>query len=206
MTLRRLLIALAALAAWTAAIGSLVYILKDPRHFALPFRAKYTEHLYLVRTHGVSAALTLILGPLQWIRPRGKNHRLRGYLYLGSVAVGGGTGFFLALIASGGLISQSGFALVAVLWWLTGWQAYLWAKRRDYLQHQIWMTRNFALAFGAVVLRAYLEIGQHLGFDFYSLYPTSVWAAWIPCMVIGELRVRVLEASESPRLSASSAR
>jgi hypothetical protein len=181
------------LAAWATAIGSLVYILNDPSHFAIPFRAKYIEHLTLVRVHGISAALTLVLGPLQWMWPRGKAHRFRGYLYLSSVVIAGFTGLWLASIAYGGLVSKSGFAVMAVLWWVTGWQAYRAARRREILLHRIWITRNFALAFGAVVLRVYLEAGQALGFDFYALYPTSVWVAWVPCLVVAEWRVTRLE-------------
>jgi predicted membrane protein DUF2306 len=182
-----------ALAAWITAIGSLAYILNDPNGFAFPFRAKYIRHLTLVRIHGVSAALTLLLGPLQWIWPRGKTHRVRGYVYLLSVAVGGFTGLWMATLAYGGLVSKTGFATMAILWWVTGWQAFSAARRRDFLNHQIWMTRNFSLAFGAVVLRGYLGAAQLLGFDFYALYPTSVWAAWMPCLLIAEWRVALLE-------------
>ena len=180
---------LLALSAWVTAIGSLTYVLGDPRHFAFPFRLKYTEHLTLVRWHGVSAALTLLLGPLQWRRSRGYAHRVTGYIYLGSVAIGGFTGFWLALLAYGGLLSKSGFALMALLWWTTGWKAFRSARSQDFLAHQIWMIRNFALAFGAVVLRFYLEVGQRLGFDFYALYPTAVWACWVPCLALAEWRV-----------------
>ena len=187
--LRRLGLVLLALSAWVTAIGSLTYVLGDPRHFAFPFRLKYTEHLTLVRWHGVSAALTLLLGPLQWRRSRGYAHRVTGYIYLGSVAIGGFTGFWLALLAYGGLLSKSGFALMALLWWTTGWKAFRSARSQDFLAHQIWMIRNFALAFGAVVLRFYLEVGQRLGFDFYALYPTAVWACWVPCLALAEWRV-----------------
>ena len=108
------------LVAWSTAIGSLVYILGDPLSFAFPFRAKYIEHLALVRLHGISAALTLLLGPLQWIWPRGKAHRLRGYTYLTSVAVGALTGLWMAALAYGGMASKSGFAEMALRWRLTG--------------------------------------------------------------------------------------
>lgn len=187
--MNRLLLVFVGLAAWVTAIGSLVYVLGDPRHFAFPFRLKYTEHLTLVRWHGVSAALTLLLGPLQWRRSRGTSHRVTGYIYLCSVVVGGLTGLWLALLAYGGPISKSGFTLMAILWLVTGWKAFHSARSGDFLAHQIWMTRNFALAFGAVVLRFYLEAGQRLGFDFHALYPTAVWACWIPCLALAEWRV-----------------
>lgn len=187
--MRRIALVVICLASWCTAIGSLIYVLGEPIHFALPFRAKYTAHLSLVRCHGLSAALTLLLGPLQWLRPQGKTHRLRGYVYLGSVFVAGLTGFWLALLAYGGVVSKSGFALMSVLWWVTGWKAYRSARSRDFDSHRIWMIRNFALAFGAVVLRLYLEIGQRLGFDFYALYPTAVWACWVPCLALAEWKI-----------------
>lgn len=166
-------------------MASARYILGDPLNFTLVFRAKYIDNLTLVRCHGVSAALTLALGPFQWLRDRG--HRLRGYLYLASVLVGSVTGLWLALLAFGGWSSKLGFSLMAVLWAYTGFRAYGAARLKHFEQHRQWMVRNFALAFGAVALRLYLEIAQGCGLDFFAIYPNAVWVAWLPCLVSAEL-------------------
>ena len=167
------------------AIFSARYVLGDPLHFTPVFRANYIDNLTLVRCHGVAAALALALGPFQWLRDRG--HRLRGYLYLASVLLGSATGLRLALHAYGGFSSKLGFAVMAILWAYTGFRAYGAARLKQFEQHRTWMLRNFALAFGAVTLRLYLEIAQRSGLDFFAIYPTAVWVAWLPCLAAAEL-------------------
>lgn len=177
------------MAAAATSIGSLLYILGEPEQFSIFFREKYARHLILVRTHGVSASVALLLGPTQFLYPREWAHRWRGYLYLTGVVVGGVTGLLMASMALGGLFSQLGFCLMALLWLFTGVRAYEAARKRMFRKHKAWMIRNFSLAFGAVVLRMYLFIGHHLNFDFDVIYPTSVWVCWTPCLVVGELFV-----------------
>ena len=162
-------------------------MLGDPLQFTLVFRAKYIDNLSLVRCHGLAAALALALGPFQWLRDRG--HRLRGYLYLASVLVGSLTGLWLAALAFGGWSSKLGFSIMAILWAYTGFRAYNAARLKQFEQHRIWMLRNFALAFGAVSLRFYLEIAQRFGLDFFTVYPTAVWVAWSPCLLTAELYI-----------------
>jgi hypothetical protein len=92
-------------------------------------------------------------------------------------------------MAEGGPVSQTGFVIMALLWWFTGWQGYLSARRGRFAQHRIWLIRNFAIAFGAVVLRLYLAAANSLGLDFYAVYPTAVWVCWTPCLVVAEIAI-----------------
>ncbi|HEX4097339.1 MAG TPA: DUF2306 domain-containing protein [Caulobacteraceae bacterium] len=45
-------------------------------------------------------------------------------------------------------------------------QAWRYAKARDFLRHQRWMTRSYALTFAAVTLRLYVRISAVAHLDF----------------------------------------
>lgn len=167
------------------ALGSLHYVLGDPNHFSWPFLPKYQRHLALVRTHGVAAALTLILGPLQFL-PKLGFHRQRGQIYLWGVLVGTATGIPMSLMAEGGRSSQAGFLVMSLLWGFTGFQAYRTIRQRRILEHRTWVIRNFALALGAVTLRIYLHLMQGWGWRFDDIYPSAVWVCWVPVLILAE--------------------
>ena len=83
--------------------------------------AVYAEHRVAILTHIVCSALTLLLGPLQFvpsIRARyPRLHRVSGRVYLGVGVLGGGcAGLYMAFHAFGGWVSTTGFAALAVLW------------------------------------------------------------------------------------------
>lgn len=57
--------------------------------------------------------------------------------------------------------------------------------------HRIWMIRNYALSFAAVVLRGLLGLGvalqgSLLWLTFDDIYTTSVWASILVCAVVTE--------------------
>ena len=190
MRKRRIPFGILWLAAFSTAVGSLLYILGAPEQFSLPFRQKYMDHLLLVRTHGVAASLTLLLGPLQFSRTRGFSHRVLGYSYLLGSLVGALTALPLSFMALGGLGSQLGFLLMSLLWIITALKALQSARARLFREHRMWVIRSFSLAFGAVVLRFYLYCAEALGGEFYSIYPTSVWISWLPCLLAGEYAIQ----------------
>jgi hypothetical protein len=184
--LRRLVFALVLASSLVTAFGSLAYILGDPDQFAYPFLPKYQQHLLLVRVHGVASALTLILGPLGFITRLGF-HRQRGQAYMVCVLIGAMTAVPMSLMAEGGRVSQAGFLLMSALWAYTGFQAWGAARRKDFVEHRLWVYRNFALSFGAVAFRAYLYQLQEQGYRFHEIYPSAVWVCWVPVMLLGEL-------------------
>lgn len=181
----KIFLGLVLLASIATALGSLEYILGDPENFSYPFTDKYQRHLLLVRTHGVAAALTLLLGPLGFIEKLGY-HRQRGQLYMLGVLLGTLTAIPMSLMAEGGLSSQVGFMVMSLLWGYTGFQAWRSARARDFTEHRLWVFRNFALSFGAVVFRAYLYHMQSAGFAFHDIYPSAVWVCWVPVMLVAE--------------------
>ena len=171
-------------------LGSINFIFGDPNEFGAPFQAKYVAHLALVQTHAVSAVLALCLGPFQLLsglRARQRNaHRWVGMLYLAGVLVASLTGFEMGLMAYGGLSSKVGFCLMAALWAGTGWKAYQAARQGRFLEHQRFMVRNYALTFGAVMVRVYLAIFRQMDLDFETIYPIVSWISWVPTLAVAE--------------------
>lgn len=157
--------------------------------------AVYAEHRVAILTHIVCSALTLLLGPLQFvpsIRARyPRLHRVSGRVYLGVGVLGGGcAGLYMAFHAFGGWVSTTGFAALAVLWLATGACALATARARRFNAHRRWMIRNFALAFAAVTLRVQLGLAAATGLPFDSFYPVLAWTSWLPNLVIAEWLVR----------------
>ena len=184
--MKKLLLAVVLALSVTTAVGSLCYVLGDPNNFSYPFLPKYQKYLILVRTHGVAAALTLILGPLNFIQSL-PFHKQRGQMYMLAVFLGAITGVPMSLMAEGGSPSQLGFLLLSLLWAYTGFQAWRAARQRDFAEHHLWVFRNFALSFGAVAFRAYLYQMQQWDYQFHVIYPSAVWVCWVPVMILGEI-------------------
>jgi hypothetical protein len=93
----------------------------------------------------------------------------------------------MALRAFGDPVSQSGFAVLAVLWVCSGLAAYLAVRASDVASHRRWMIRNFALIFAAVTLRICLPGSMALGLEFELVYPVIAWLCCVPNLVVAEL-------------------
>lgn len=160
------------------------------------FREKYTIHWHLVMTHGVSAMVALALGPWQFIEALRKRwrsvHRIMGRVYILAIFFAAPTGFFMGLMAYGGILSSSAFSVFSTLWLVTAYLGYRTARNRKFADHRVWMIRSYALTFGAVVLRVQLNLLQDLGFAFEDIYPYMAWSSWVPSVLVGEAIIRKL--------------
>eukprot|EP01133_Synstelium_polycarpum_P017683 gene17683-21084_t len=122
-------------------------------------------------THVFSSATALTIGWTQFIKTLRRKylivHRIVGFGYVFAVVTGSVSGFYLALYATGGIVSTLGFGGLAISWISTmtlGVKAILYDKRR--LQHRQWMIINYSLTMAAVTLRIYLPVstaifGEH---------------------------------------------
>jgi hypothetical protein len=117
-----------------------------------------------------------------------KTHRLIGKSYIISVLLSSSAGLFIAFFASGGLITMLGFGSLAVLWLVSAVKAYTTVRKRDFVQHEYWVIRNYALTFAAVMLRIYLPllIMMFHG-DFFPAYRIVSWLSWLPNLIVAEL-------------------
>ncbi|MFN8607059.1 MAG: DUF2306 domain-containing protein [Vulcanimicrobiota bacterium] len=173
------------------AVGSYNYVYGDPKAFGPYFHDKYVAHLGLVRTHAVGAVLALALGPFQfwpWLRTRARHlHRIAGLVYLAGIVLAAPSGLAMGLMAYGGMPAQIGFSIMAVLWLASAAAAYRAARGRRFRQHERYMVRNYALTFGAVLVRLYLALAMRAGLSFEAVYPFISWLSWVPTLLVAEL-------------------
>ena len=74
------------------------------------------------------------------------------------IILGGVSGLYLALYATGGLAGKLGFSLLSIYWLITAYQAIARVKEKKIHDHQKWMIRNYSLTFAAVTLRIWLGL------------------------------------------------
>jgi hypothetical protein len=163
-------------------------------------KAAYAVHPARILVHVAASLITLAVGPWQFIpalRRRKTLHRVLGFVYFVAVVIGGVAGLFTAFIAQGGTVGQVGFAVLAVLWVATAIFALISIKRRNYLAHEAWVIRSFALAFSAVTLRMQLGLSFAGGARYEDFYPILSWTCWIPNLLVAEWLIRRRPAAQA---------
>ena len=60
----------------------------------------------------------------------------------------------------------------------------------DVAGHREWMWRNYALTWGAVMLRLQMALLIGCGFTAAEAYPLVAWFAWVPNLAVAEWLVR----------------
>ena len=181
---------------WVMLFSSLAIVLYGVTYFvATPRDAHFARYIFPLRLHIAGGMGALLFGPWQFsekLRARALNlHRWLGRFYLLEVALGSLAGFAMALVSEEGLPTHLGFGALAVLWFLTGLQAYLKIRRGNVEAHRHWMIRNFALSLAAVTLRIYIPLmlaGFH--WSFHVTYITVSWLCWLPNLLLAEWLVR----------------
>ena len=170
------------------------HILGDLEHFSPYFHDKYVTHLWLVRTHGVTGALDLMLGP--WLlsaRVRHawpRLHRLLGKLYFLALVPAAVSGLALSSIAYGGWPARSALVALSLGWGYTGWRAYRAIRVGDVSCHRRWIFRHYALTLAAVSLRIQSAWRLGLGEDFPAIYAQCAWLSWLPNLLLAEFWLR----------------
>jgi uncharacterized membrane protein len=164
-----------------------------------------------LQTHVAASGVAMLVGAFQFFKPlRAKApslHRWIGRIYVLACVIGGLAGGVIALSSTAGLIAGSGFFLLAVLWVPFTLLALSAAMRRDFVAHERWMIRSFALTFGAVTLRLQLPLAGMLGEqglipgDFLWSYQIIAWAAWVPNLIVAELFIASLRKPRRPKVA-----
>jgi len=187
---------MSALARWLVALlscGVVAYslyaylVLKPGSTVAPPMREAYAAHPVRILIHVVCSAVALAVGPWQFfpgLRARRRLHRALGYIYGLAVLGGGLAGFATAFIAYGGLVARVGFGLLAVVWLISTAAAIQAARAGDWIRHETWALRSFALTFAAVTLRLYLGSFTAAGLRFEAVYPLVSWLCWVPNLLV----------------------
>lgn len=154
-------------------------------------KTNFENHRLMVYLHIFASSIALLIGPLQFTKKlrisRPRLHRALGKVYLSvGVLLGGVAGLLMAGLAYGGLGSNLGFGILAVLWLYTGARAYWAIRQGDVVTHQRWMIRNFSLTLAAVTLRIYLPLSLVFAWPFDIAYPIISWLCWLPNLLIAE--------------------
>jgi uncharacterized membrane protein len=148
-----------------------------------------------VELHIAFSAVALMVGAFQFLQPLRRRapgvHRWIGRIYVAACTIGGLSGGAIALYSSAGLVAGWGFFCLALLWVPFTLLGLATAMRRDFVAHERWMIRSFALTFGAVTLRFYLPLALGpMGLSFQDAYPAIAWLAWVPNLILVEIWLR----------------
>ena len=177
-----------------------------------------TIRLIGLYAHIFAGGLALIIGPFQFLtRLRDSKptlHRWMGRIYLICILLGGLSAFIIAPGMISGLVGEVGLILLGILWLWTGWNAYRNIRAGNIEIHRDWMTRNYALTFAAVTLRAWLGIligtqvplletkyGGDFDALFVEVYRVVMWLSWVPNLIIAEM---IIHRRRSPQRNAQS--
>jgi hypothetical protein len=162
-------------------------------------------HYYVLVGHIFTAAVALVLGPLQFIpkvRARRRIHRTLGRIYLLAGVLPSAVAAIPVAVWSGRLMTQIGLTTAAVLWLITGGLAYRAARQRDFISHRNWMMRNYALTFLAVTSRILVPLLLLVQIPFSgaeagstgevatSMIPVGQTVGWIVNLIVVESIIR----------------
>jgi len=155
-----------------------------------PIVSKFSAFPLPLWAHTIGGGVALVLGVFQ-VHPRfrshfTKSHRRVGKVYFLAVFLSGSAGLYMATLAEGGIITELGFGMLAVLWLATAIMAIIRIRQRNISAHRAWMIRNYALTLSAVTLRFYLPASLASNLDFLTVYMFIAWMCWVPNLIIAE--------------------
>ncbi len=161
--------------------------------------------------HFAAGGLILLLGGIQLLKSVRNNyprfHRWSGrfYVFVSIVAALGGLSFIAIQGTVGGTVMNIGFAGYGILMFIAAVQTMRYAMQRDFLTHQAWAWRLYALAIGSWLYRMdyglWLIFADWVGhtdqFDGWFDYIMSFFF-YVPNLIIVELMIRSRTKSSNP--------
>lgn len=168
-------------------------------------------HPYGLQTHIAASGFAMIFGAFQFSKTLRRKaptvHRWMGYGYVVACTVGGLAGGVIAMSSTAGPIAGTGFLMLAILWVPFTLLALAAAMRKDFISHERWMIRSFALTFGAVTLRFYLPAAIIMNHGEFPLdaYRAIAWLAWVPNLIVAELFIMSLPRLKRRKVAAAAA-
>jgi uncharacterized membrane protein len=154
----------------------------------LYYRIAFFAHVY-------TGMFILVSGMLQfppYIRTRFPVlHKWAGRVYaFGIIVIAGPAGLVMGYYGNGGLISQSAFCILAVLWIFFTWKAVAAARAHRFAVHKKWMYRSYALTLSAISLRAWkwllVALFAPRPMDVYHIVS---WLGWTGNLLVAELTI-----------------
>lgn len=134
--------------------------------------------------HIAFGGISLLVGWLQFSKKlrvnRPKLHRNIGKIYFTAVFISGIAGLYIALFATGGVISATGLMSLSLIWLYTTLMGLLSIRKGNVAQHQSMLVYSYAATFAGVGLRILLPILIIIFSDFISAYRIVTWLCWVP--------------------------
>lgn len=143
-------------------------------------------------THVVSSIFCLLAGFTQFSTTLRKKypkvHQWVGWTYIVIILIfAAPSGLIMGYHANGGFWSQLAFCLLSILWFGTTYIAWRALSKKDYLQHQQYMIRSFALTLSAITLRLWkyiiVMIWHPRPMDVYQIV---AWLGWVLNLAVAE--------------------
>ncbi len=162
---------------------------------------------YGLQVHVAASGVAMLVGAFQFFKPLRARaptlHRWIGRIYVVACVIGGVAGGIIALSSNAGPIAGWGFLTLALLWVPFTLLALRAAMQRDFVAHERWMIRSFALTFAAVTLRIYLPVAiiQNQGEFPLDAYRAIAWLAWVPNLIVAELFIATLRKPRRPKVA-----
>ncbi|MFK8012054.1 MAG: DUF2306 domain-containing protein, partial [Marinicellaceae bacterium] len=148
------------------------------------FMVKFSNAGLEVPAHFFGGGLALLLVPFQLSKKLRtysiKTHRTIGMIYTMAVLFGSVSGFIMSFNATGGLIAEWGFRMLAILWFSTTFLAIKYAIAGNIVLHKIWIYRSIAFTSAAITLRIFLGLGLgYFHLPFLTVYVPTAWLCWL---------------------------
>lgn len=151
-------------------------------------------------THITLGGLALLIGWTQFItalkNKRLSLHRTIGKVYISAALLSAIAGLYIAVFATGGVITAMGFSALGIIWFSTTLLAYRAIRHRHIAVHQRMMIYSYAACFAAVTLRLWLPLLTSLSGDFFFSYKIVSWLCWVPNMIVAYFITRRLDKKE----------
>ena len=186
-----------------------VYVLWNNERFLIHSNDPEWQHIdsfkWILLPHGLAAACSLFLGPLQFsdrLRKRfAKAHRVMGRFYVAGVIVGAPIGIYIQYFTERMGTTRS-FTVATLadagIWIFATFMAMFFILRGKVQLHRQWMTRSFACAI------IFLEVRTVAGLAHWDKYIEAI--VWFCVAAAFPLADLVLQIQDSPRCRATPAR
>ncbi len=169
-----------------------VYFLIDRKFGLLSFKSNelLSNALWNMAFYGhiIWGGIALLIGWIQfshrWRTKHIKLHRNIGKVYVSAVFISSISGLYIALYATGGMISSLGFISLSLVWLTTTILGLRSIYQGKVDLHEKYMMYSYASSFAAVTLRIWLPLLVLATGSFISAYKIVAWLCWIPNIVI----------------------
>jgi uncharacterized membrane protein len=176
----------------------IIYFLIDRRFGLLSSKSVelLNDNLWNIAFYGhiTFGGLALLIGWLQFSNKlrikKMELHRIFGKTYVISVLISGVFGLYIALYATGGIISILGFFTLGLFWLTTTILGFKSIKKRDIKSHEKFMFFSYAACFAAVTLRIWLPLLTIALGESNSAYRIVAWLCWVPNIIVAILILR----------------